>query len=257
MANSDNDPVNDQANSWRQGHETDASSSMTADDRSKVLEAVQLTIRWGEAFQSSLEVGTLVLNRFTVEQKLGEGGFGKVFLVRDELEGSPTFGQDFAIKLLSLSGDRVSKEEISVSQAPIRWFETELLRIENWIDEIRRHQGLTEKDRAGLVPVLESATPESSELDDVLEHLEQQPIWFTMPVLKQALNDFVLEQGGKLSPFDARCIMLSVADTLQQLHDLQPDGHCEQEIVHRDLKPSNILMDNAGKPFIADFGLAT
>jgi hypothetical protein len=39
-----------------------------------------------------------------------------------------------------------------------------------------------------------------------------------------------------------------VADTLHYAH--------RKGLVHRDIKPGNILLDNSGKPFVADFGLA-
>ncbi len=39
-----------------------------------------------------------------------------------------------------------------------------------------------------------------------------------------------------------------LADALQHAHDAG--------VIHRDLKPSNVLMDAAGEPYIADFGLA-
>ncbi len=43
-------------------------------------------------------------------------------------------------------------------------------------------------------------------------------------------------------------LVASVADALQHAH--------QQGLVHRDVKPANILVDRAGKPYLADFGLA-
>jgi eukaryotic-like serine/threonine-protein kinase len=43
-------------------------------------------------------------------------------------------------------------------------------------------------------------------------------------------------------------VIATVAEALHYAH--------KQELVHRDVKPGNILLDQTGKPFVADFGLA-
>ena len=53
---------------------------------------------------------------------------------------------------------------------------------------------------------------------------------------------------GTLWRTETLALIADVADALQHAH--------ERGFVHRDIKPSNILLDEHGKPFLADFGIA-
>jgi serine/threonine-protein kinase len=65
-----------------------------------------------------------------------------------------------------------------------------------------------------------------------------------------SLAQFLKERHEPLGPLDAARLMIQIAEAVRYLHAQQP------RIVHRDLKPHNILLDDAGRPYVADFGLA-
>jgi serine/threonine-protein kinase len=71
--------------------------------------------------------------------------------------------------------------------------------------------------------------------------------WMSMRLLRGGSLAALLSRG-RLERTRAMSILRGVADALDYAH--------RQGVVHRDVKPSNILLDPAGRAFVADFGLA-
>ena len=82
-------------------------------------------------------------------------------------------------------------------------------------------------------------------LYDVGEVEGQQ--YFTMDCITGSSLAAILADGP-LEPETAAVRLAEVARAVHFLH--------ERGILHRDLKPANILMDESGRPFVTDFGLA-
>ncbi|HET7545114.1 MAG TPA: protein kinase [Polyangiaceae bacterium] len=159
------------------------------------------------------------IGRFERVRKLGEGGFGSVYLARDGK--SETF---VALKIIR-NGHFASEPELDGFRREIRFNLAALSQLRD--------------DR--IVRILE-----------VGEH-DGLP-FFTMEymsggTLRERMADF------HDRPRRAAELMLEIADAVEFLHH-DPENPGRPAILHRDLKPGNILFDGAGRLKISDFGLA-
>ncbi|MBN8736247.1 MAG: protein kinase [Xanthomonadales bacterium] len=72
--------------------------------------------------------------------------------------------------------------------------------------------------------------------------------FFSMRLVRGESLSSRLRHGAKFTPRAAAALMRTVAETVDYAHSLG--------VLHLDLKPSNVLLDEAGIPYVADFGLA-
>ncbi|MDB4671480.1 serine/threonine protein kinase [Pirellulaceae bacterium] len=95
-------------------------------------------------------------------------------------------------------------------------------------------QAAAKLDHPGIVPIYEVGTHQG------------QP-YFSMAFIEGAkLDDF--HKKNELSVRDACQLVRDVAIAIDHAH--------QNGLVHRDVKPANILIDQAGRPRVTDFGLA-
>ena len=78
---------------------------------------------------------------------------------------------------------------------------------------------------------------------------EKNRIYFTMDYIEG--ESLSWHMGLAETPADRDQLVRHVAAVARAIHYAHT-----QNIIHRDLKPSNIIMDQEGRPFITDFGLA-
>ena len=149
------------------------------------------------------------IGRYRLVRRLGQGGFGRVYLARDDDLDRPV-----AIKVPN--PERVAGPGD----------------VEIYLAEAR---ALAKLDHSDIVPVYDVGRTDDGLCYVVSKYVEGCDL---ADRLRQARLSF--RESAELT-----------AVVAMALHHAHTRG-----LVHRDIKPANILIDLAGKPYVADFGLA-
>lgn len=149
------------------------------------------------------------IGRYRVERLLGEGGFGRVYLARDEQLDRPVAVKVPHARLVS--GPELTQLYLAEARTVARL------------------------DHPHIVPVHDVGSTQQFPCYIVSKYVEGTD-------LATRLNE------ARLSCDEAADLIATIAEALHAAH--------RQGVVHRDVKPGNILLDNAGQPFVVDFGLA-
>jgi eukaryotic-like serine/threonine-protein kinase len=163
--------------------------------------------------------GSILAERYLIEQRLGQGGMAIVYRGRDQKHDRLV-----AIKVL--------RPELAAS-----------LGSERFLREISIAAHLAHPH---IVPLHDSGAG-GVRTGDSMPQPAGELLWFVMPYVEGESLREVLEREGQLPIDDALRLTCEVADALDYAH--------RQHIVHRDIKPENILLQD-GHAAVSDFGIA-
>ncbi len=151
----------------------------------------------------------VAIGRYQVIDRLGQGGFGRVYLA-----GDPDLDRRVAIKV-------PNPERIALPED-----------VETYLAEARI---LARLDHPHIVPVYDVGRSEDGLCYVVSKYVEGSN-------LAERIRQ------GRRSFAESAELVATVAEALHHAHT--------RGLVHRDIKPANILIDDQGRPCVADFGLA-
>ena len=165
----------------------------------------------------SLNSGTLLVGRYRILARIGEGGFGTVYKARDQRK----HGKLVAIKEINMA-KLSAQEKIEATDTFNR--EISLL---SWLS----HKNL---------PRISDQFSDPEHWDIVMEYIEGQ-----------TLEDLLARSPkGRLSVGQTARIGVALCDVLSHLHNQSPS------IIFRDVKPGNIMLTFWDRLYLIDFGIA-
>ena len=145
---------------------------------------------------------------YEVVRRLGKGGMGEVYLVRDAKTGG-----EFAVKVMAE----------------------------------RKHDARLRFAREAET-AMKIRHPNLISVYEVGEDPETRLCFITMEYVTGGSVADRLAATGRLSPREAVAVVAQIASALEAAH--------QAGVIHRDIKPDNILFDGAGRPRLADLGIA-
>src|SRR3954451_3837061 len=174
-------------------------------------------------------------DRYRLDELLGQGGMARVYRAHDERLNRPVAVKVFdrprsrqAVPGAPPAADATPRDPDAGGASA-----AERAEAERWTVEARALAGL---NHAGIVRIYDAAVAD-----------DEQPSVVMQLVTGETLSAR-LHRDGALPPDEVVALGSRVAAALEHVH--------ANGIVHRDVKPSNILLDEAGLPYLADFGIA-
>lgn len=161
---------------------------------------------------------TLKQGRYVVQQRVGQGGMGAVYLAYDVQQGNKLV----AVKEMSQSS---SKDEEELRQARTRF---------------QHEANLLGKLAHPNLPHVYDSFEDANRSYLVMDFITGKTLW---QILKQT-------RGNALPVEQVIAYGLQLCDVLAYLHKHHPP------VIFRDLKPSNIIVRDDGQLFLIDFGIA-
>lgn len=176
-----------------------------------------------------LKLGTLLNDRYVLGKVLGHGGFGITYITFDT-----KLNQTMAIKeyLPRVLANRTQNGEVHTTtpkhENKFKHF------MDRFLDEAKVLAKFN--NEPGIVSV-QDYFYENNTVYIVMHYIEGKP-----------LDQYLKEQGGRLSYDQALKYMLQVMQSLKKVH--------AEGVIHRDISPENIFISHDGTIKLLDFGAA-
>ena len=181
-----------------------------------------------EKFPLALHEGTVLAGEYIIESVLGQGGFGITYKAKNHKTGQPVAVKEFFPDTLAY------RENTKVIPYPGE-------RAENF--EYGKESFLQEAQTLAQFIGNENIVKIHSYFE------ENGTAYFVMDFIEgTSFDDYLKENGGKISVLDAEKILIPIMDALGAVHS--------KGIVHRDVTPDNIYLCNDGTVKLLDFGAA-
>ena len=178
----------------------------------------------------SLPAGTLVHNRYRVEQVLGAGGFGITYKVRDQKNGQIAAMKEYMPRDIAhrSPGSSQVRPLTEGNRSQYEKFYNQFLQEAQTIYSLRGHPNIVE-----------------------ITHLfyENNTVYYVMEYVEGLdLKQYLRQQGGRLRWEAARPLIEQVVRGLSQVH--------ASGLIHCDISPDNIFLMKNGQIKLLDFGTA-